>query len=342
LRIWLAAIVGVSIAAACSLSGLSDGERDGSVGTGGQDCVDASGLGCDAGGTAGGGVGGSDAFDAPLTHCDDGDKNDDETDVDCGGSCAPCPIEHTCSAPKDCRTGQCESGKCVCPDEMVGVPTPISEGIPYCVDETEVKNSDYAAFLANTTSPAQPTECAWNDDFSPPNFTQIAKDDPELPVVNVDWCDAWGYCASIGKRLCGKLGGGAHPYTLPQSATNEWYVACSAAGSKTYVYGSAYDASACVGIDLFDGGDSGVAFPVTSLDTCQGGYPGLFDMNGNVWEWEQSCNDVDGGDATVTQCRRRGGSFSDTMSCVRCSSCGGSSRSRSSRTTNTGIRCCAG
>jgi formylglycine-generating enzyme required for sulfatase activity len=226
---------------------------------------------------------------------------------------------------------------------MIGVPTPISEGVPYCVDALEVTNAEYAKLVQpDAAAPAQPAECAWNDDLSPPNFNQIAKDDPDLPVVNVDWCDAWTYCASVGKRLCGKLGGGGHPYTLPQSGTNEWYVACSAAGSKTYVYGSAYDSGTCVNVDLFDASDAAYSYPVGSFDTCVGGYPGLYDMNGNVWEWEQSCNDVDGGDASVTQCRRRGGSFTDNQSCSRCSTCGSASRSRSNRSANTGIRCCAG
>jgi hypothetical protein len=333
------------LAAACSLSGLADGERGSSVsGTGGTDagdCVDASGFTCDGGGVGGGGVAGG-ATDAAPTHCDDEQKNEDESDVDCGGSCAPCPIDHDCDVAADCRTELCTAGKCVCQSGMVGVPTPISEGIPYCVDATEVKNSDYAAFLTNTPLPSQPSECAWNDDFSPANFTQIAKDDPDLPVVNVDWCDAWAYCHSIGKRLCGKLGGGTHPFALPQSGTNEWYVACSAAGSKTYVYGSAYDAGTCVNVDLFDASDAGFSYPVGSFDSCQGGYPGLFDMNGNVWEWEESCNDLDGGDAATAQCRRRGGSFGDTNSCARCSTCGSAARTRSNKNVNTGIRCCAG
>ncbi len=343
MRLLLAAALGLSIAVACSLSGLSDGKRDASAtgGSAGQDCVDASGSTCDAGGT--GGTAGSDAADAALTHCEDGQQNDDETDVDCGGSCAPCPIERVCKLDADCRTAHCEKDKCVCPPSMVAIPTPLSDGIPYCVDVTEVTNAKYATFLsADAGLSNQPAECAWNDDFSPPNFDKIATANPELPVVNVDWCDAWAYCASVGKRLCGKLGGGGHPFTLPQSATSEWYVACSKAGTKTYVYGSTHDPNACVALDYFDGGDGGMAFPVGTNPGCEGGYPGIFDMNGNVWEWEYSCVDSDGGDASVTQCRRRGGSFSDTMYCARCSACGSANRPRSTRSSTTGIRCCAG
>ena len=38
--------------------------------------------------------------------------------------------------------------------------------------------------------------------------------------------------------------------------------------------------------------------------SCQGGYPGLFDMSGNAAEWEDACDDFAG-------CRVRGGGFSD-------------------------------
>ena len=47
--------------------------------------------------------------------CHDNEKNGDETDVDCGGSCNKCSIGKSCLADKDCDTGlKCdESKKCV-------------------------------------------------------------------------------------------------------------------------------------------------------------------------------------------------------------------------------------
>ena len=45
--------------------------------------------------------------------CTDGKKNQDETDVDCGGvSCGKCPGGKGCGKDSDCITGVCSGGKC--------------------------------------------------------------------------------------------------------------------------------------------------------------------------------------------------------------------------------------
>jgi hypothetical protein len=47
------------------------------------------------------------------THCWNLKKDDDETDVDCGGPrCEPCAADEACSASSDCGAATCESGKC--------------------------------------------------------------------------------------------------------------------------------------------------------------------------------------------------------------------------------------
>ena len=48
----------------------------------------------------------------PLPTCDDQAQNQDETDVDCGGSCSPCLEGQMCLLPGDCVTGTCEAGVC--------------------------------------------------------------------------------------------------------------------------------------------------------------------------------------------------------------------------------------
>ncbi|WP_437282022.1 hypothetical protein WME90_16115 [Sorangium sp. So ce375] len=60
-------------------------------------------LGANGGG---GGAGGGDA-------CDDGTRNNEETDVDCGGStCPQCEIAKACAAAEDCTSGFCADGVC--------------------------------------------------------------------------------------------------------------------------------------------------------------------------------------------------------------------------------------
>lgn len=52
----------------------------------------------------------------PPPSCGDGVVNQDETDVDCGGSCSPCLDGQVCAAPGDCASTLCEAGVCVPPE----------------------------------------------------------------------------------------------------------------------------------------------------------------------------------------------------------------------------------
>jgi len=56
--------------------------------------------------------GGTPACVAPST-CTDGIQNQDETDVDCGGQCAPCAVGLGCGGDDDCDSGACTNGVCV-------------------------------------------------------------------------------------------------------------------------------------------------------------------------------------------------------------------------------------
>jgi hypothetical protein len=56
-----------------------------------------------------------------AAHCIDGERSDDESDVDCGGShCPGCELGQTCKKDSDCSSGNCAGGSCTTP-----APTPI-------------------------------------------------------------------------------------------------------------------------------------------------------------------------------------------------------------------------
>jgi formylglycine-generating enzyme required for sulfatase activity len=171
-----------------------------------------------------------------------------------------------------------------CPAGMVQVPAP-GGGKPYCVDSTEVTNKAYGAFLAVAEPPdasSQIAECAWNTSFE---AGTLGADN--LPIGSINWCDAYAYCAWAGKRLCGAVGGGSYPFANGYpSLASQWYAACSRGGAQVYPYGNTYQRTTCNGRPL----DAGTMLPVGSLPGCEGGYPGIFDMSGNVSEFIDSCD----------------------------------------------------
>jgi formylglycine-generating enzyme required for sulfatase activity len=178
----------------------------------------------------------------------------------------------------------------------------------------------------------QPAECAWNATYAP-QIDGGAIVDGSAPVGFVDWCDAFAYCAFKGKRLCGKVGGGpAAIDAFADAGQDEWFAACSHAddGQHLYPYGNTFDASTC---NVGGGGRA----PVGSLPDCVGGYPGLFDMSGNVQEWSNSCQDG-GPDAAADSCRLRGGTFQSaaTATCPR-----DAKDLRSTTLERIGFRCCS-
>jgi hypothetical protein len=51
----------------------------------------------------------------PADRCHDRARDFGETDVDCGGPCAPCPAQAACSGPADCQGAGCDAGRCRAP-----------------------------------------------------------------------------------------------------------------------------------------------------------------------------------------------------------------------------------
>ena len=53
--------------------------------------------------------------------CKDGRLDGNETDLDCGGSCAPCTSGLSCSENGDCQSGSCTSARCTTPPAFDGI-----------------------------------------------------------------------------------------------------------------------------------------------------------------------------------------------------------------------------
>lgn len=234
--------------------------------------------------------------------------------------------------------GQCPNQPGMSP--MVKVPRPGGGG-EYCIDAFEVTNAEYRSFetIANTNT--QRVECqGTNTSFEPQSLANCNYDWVNLasnPVACVDWCDAWAYCAFVGKRLCGGYDAGAvDPSNSGDPAKNQWFNACSAGDTKDYCWGDLYNEgtwNTCNGLEHAAPG----TVEVTSLSSCQGGFNGIFHMSGNVREWEDAC---DGSG----NCSTRGGGFLDsggtgTGASLACTSAVLEGRMTAAR--DRGFRCCA-
>ena len=209
----------------------------------------------------------------------------------------------------------------------------------YCIDSTEVTQAQYQLFLSAKAGDAggQISECSGNVDYQPIPGAACTGNrfDPlngDYPVTCIDWCDAVAYCAWAGGRLCGRVGGGPLAQRELPTSVDEWYRACAHGIERTFPYGDAYDASACNGAHPGDGAAAPVGSP-----SCQGGFPGIFDMSGNAAEWEDFCRIPDGG---VNQCEARGGGWGAPESQLRCDGVNNFS-APTTRAASIGIRCCA-
>jgi formylglycine-generating enzyme required for sulfatase activity len=207
----------------------------------------------------------------------------------------------------------------------------------YCIDSTEVTGAQYAAWLA--TNPALPdstdANCGWKTSYNDADHST-----GDYPAGDVDWCDAYAYCLGVGKRLCGKIGGGPNdPGDANDASLSQWYNACSSGGVNKYPYGNTYNSTACNGADYWGNQPfvTETSLVVGTLTSCQSSivsYTGVYDLSGNVGEWEDSCNSA--GEAAA--CQLRGGSFYESDVYVTCTS---NHNYRHYRNTEIGFRCCS-
>jgi formylglycine-generating enzyme required for sulfatase activity len=302
---------------ACSLvlsfSGIDDGTSDGGIETGGEPPDVALDVAANDQTTGTGADGPPIEAAAPDSGVPRPDAGQDSA-VDSGNGMP--------EASADARPDSSDATAGPCPQGAPG-PSMVQVGT-FCIDSTEVTLAQYEAFLtakAGDTS-GQPVHCQWNSSYTPQaNWPPAANAPPSQAMRGVDWCDAYMYCAWAGKRLCGNPdGGSSDPNNANSAAASQWFRACAHNddGLHAYPYGLTYQASAC------NGADYDAQAPLPSLSTCQGGFPGIFDMSGNVVEWEDSCNPTptspDAGDTTGASdfCSVRGGSFLSSASQMTC------------------------
>ncbi len=190
-----------------------------------------------------------------------------------------------------------DAGTGGCPDGGTGM---VRIGA-YCIDRTEVTNGQVAAFNAFVGATPDwdaglPSRCKGA------NLVFGGSGTNDQPASRGGQCAAAAYCAWVGKRLCGKIGGGpeTNAAELVDEKADEWHRACTGGNGRTYPYGNTFQPNAC-NLQPLDAGDT---VAVGSLPLCAGGEPGLFDMAGNVAEWTSYCSDAG-------ECVVRGASFAD-------------------------------
>ena len=253
--------------------------------------------------------------------CNDYLKNGDETDIDCGGAACPkCKDGKACKAAADCVSGICKNGSCACKPNACGGCAILKPahgapcgtcGVQVCNGLNATKCSDAPDMIALSTYCIDPYEASvWSSTACKGTQYGATKDDYPLgfpnnvaskgvtgipatetvyacavkgvlPSTNLTWYQGKRACENSGKRLCTEA---------------EWTAACQGGAGNAFPYGKAYVGTAC---NTADAKQTGVV-TCGKLTSCVGGYTGIFDMSGNVWEFTsdatgKSCTPSQGG-----------------------------------------------
>lgn len=138
----------------------------------------------------------------------------------------------------------------------------------FLLDKTEVTNAAYRHFLEAVRRdghlwchPDEPI----NKDHTPAYWEDARFIDEDMPVVGVDWFDAYAFARWAGKRL---------------PSGNEWERGARGDTSHLFPWGDDFDAYRCVCLESQANGPS----PVSSHPAGRSPF-GLYHMTGNVMEW---------------------------------------------------------
>lgn len=246
-------------------------------------------------------------------HCGDGKVNLPEEECDGaipqGASCRDLLGSNYSAAESPACTVGCKVSYAPCKpiDGHDGPPTVyVQMGLPGStvtggIQATEVTRAQYARFVeatGGTPPPGQIAECAENQSVvpaascmsKPEVCKQSATECARHPQVCVDWCDAAAFCSWAGKRICSGPGGVSIPSTAWADPSQDvWYAACTSNGKYDFAYGSSFVPGAC---NTKESG-LGSTVEVGSLPGCTSPDPdfaGIFDLFGNVAEWEDTCH----------------------------------------------------
>jgi formylglycine-generating enzyme required for sulfatase activity len=110
------------------------------------------------------------------------------------------------------------------------------------------------------------------------NLDKLPKGGDDLPMTDVSWDDAEAYVSWLSRET-------GHYYHLPSAS--EWEYAARAGSTTDYSWGDTpgENKANCLQCDTkYNGKLAPVrSFPANAW--------GLYDMNGNVWEWTKDCID---------------------------------------------------
>ncbi len=127
----------------------------------------------------------------------------------------------------------------------------------FYIDKYPITNTQYKKFIAETN-------------YAEPAFWNERKfNNPNQPVVGVDWNDAVAYASWAGKRL-------------PEE--KEWEKAARGVDGREYPWGNMKPdkALAVFDLDILKGAPTNVGTHLSGVSSY-----GCYDMAGNIWEWCQ-------------------------------------------------------